>query len=440
MSDWIQDRACLLRIDPVHHKLAVFQGDRPGMCHMNFQVGSLDDVFRNWHFLVSQGVEIEMGPGRHPQSTAIFLYFLGPEGFTYEYSFGVRRIEDDAAWVPRVFDPAEPGSIDMWLGPTRRVASQPQLTGAPVAGNLNAGRDAAASAPPSGDRRRQRFVTTADLHTSQIDVAGVATAVIDTGAPPGGAPGAAAPPVLLLHGSGPGVTAAANWRPVLPALSAQRRVIAPDQLGFGGTATGEPRTYGRAAWTAHALALLDTLGLGTVDIIGNSMGGAVALSMALARPGAVRRIVAMGSMGVAMALPSGLDQVWGYTPGVAEMRHVIGLFAHNRELITEDLVELRYRASLDVPVRDSWAAMFPAPRQRWVDDLALSGAELASIRAPVLMVHGRDDRVVPWRTSSAPLLDLLPDGRLHVMSNCGHWTMIEKTAEFLAVVQPFLAP
>ena len=60
------------------------------------------------------------GPGGTPQSTAIFLYFLGPEGFTYEYSFGVRRIEDDAAWVPRVFDPAEPGSIDMWLGPTRR--------------------------------------------------------------------------------------------------------------------------------------------------------------------------------------------------------------------------------------------------------------------------------------------------------------------------------
>ena len=68
-----------------------------------------------------------MGPGRHPQSTAVFLYFLGPEGFTYEYSFGVRRIEDDAAWTPRVFDPEEPGSIDMWLGPTRRVSSQTQL-------------------------------------------------------------------------------------------------------------------------------------------------------------------------------------------------------------------------------------------------------------------------------------------------------------------------
>jgi 2,3-dihydroxy-p-cumate/2,3-dihydroxybenzoate 3,4-dioxygenase len=128
VSDWIGNAACLMRIDPVHHKLAVFRGDGPGLCHMNFQVATIDDVFRNWHFLVEQGVEIEMGPGRHPQSTAVFLYFLGPEGFTYEYSYGVRRIEDEAAWRPRTFDPDEPGSIDMWLGPTRRPITQPQLT------------------------------------------------------------------------------------------------------------------------------------------------------------------------------------------------------------------------------------------------------------------------------------------------------------------------
>ena len=126
VSDWIGDGACLMRIDPVHHKLAVFQNDEPGLCHMNFQVAELDDIFRNWHHLVDHGVEIEMGPGRHPQSTAVFLYFLGPEGFTYEYSFGVRRIEDEAAWRPRWFDPEEPGSIDMWLGPQVRSVSQPQ--------------------------------------------------------------------------------------------------------------------------------------------------------------------------------------------------------------------------------------------------------------------------------------------------------------------------
>jgi 2-hydroxymuconate-semialdehyde hydrolase len=277
-------------------------------------------------------------------------------------------------------------------------------------------------------------MTATPITPRRLEVGGIATAVIDTGTPAG----APAPPVLLLHGSGPGVTATANWRPVIPALSADRRVIAPDQLGFGGTATGEQRTYGRAAWTSHALALLDTLRIGNVDIIGNSMGGAIALSIAAARPDAVRRIVLMGSMGVSMALPDGLDAVWGYTPGVEQMRRVIGLFAHNRGLITDDLVQMRYQASLDPPVRDSWAAMFPEPRQRWVDDLALSGAELAAIRIPVLMVHGRDDRVVPWRNSSAQLLDLLPDSRLHVMSGCGHWTMIEKTADFLAAVQLFL--
>jgi 2-hydroxymuconate-semialdehyde hydrolase len=278
-------------------------------------------------------------------------------------------------------------------------------------------------------------VTAPTLAAGQLDVAGVSTAVIDTGRPGG----AVAPPVLLLHGSGPGVTATANWRPIIPALSASCRVIAPDQLGFGGTATGEQRTYGRTAWTDHALALLDTLELSTVDIIGNSMGGAIALSIAAARPDVVRRMVLMGSMGVAMALPDGLDAVWGYTPGMERMRQVIGLFAHDRDRITDELVELRYQASLDPPVRDSWEAMFPEPRQRWVDDLALSGVELAAIRAAVLLVHGRDDRVVPWRSSSAQLVDLLPDARLHVLSGCGHWAMIERTADFLAVVQPFLA-
>ena len=111
----------------LNDRTPVEEMDAVGVFDFNDQVQSIDDVFRNWHFLVDNGVEIEMGPGRHPQSTAVFLYFLGPEGFTYEYSYGVRLITDEAAWRPRTFDPDEPGSIDMWLGPTRRVSTQPQL-------------------------------------------------------------------------------------------------------------------------------------------------------------------------------------------------------------------------------------------------------------------------------------------------------------------------
>lgn len=268
---------------------------------------------------------------------------------------------------------------------------------------------------------------------SRVEVGGTATAVIDTGDP-----GTSLPPVLLLHGSGPGVSAAANWRPVIPALRATRRVIAPDQLGFGGTASGDKRTYGRLAWTEHALGLLKALNIEQCDVIGNSMGGAIALSLAAARPGAIRRVVLMGTMGVAMALPAGLATIWSYRPSPEAMRDVIALFAYNHALITDELVQMRYRASLNPPVRDSWEAMFPAPQQRWVDDLALPGAELSALSQPVLLVHGRDDRVVPWRSSSGIMVDLLPDCRLHLIGGCGHWTMIERTAEFLGVVEPFL--
>ncbi|MFJ8027759.1 VOC family protein [Streptomyces sp. NPDC096311] len=127
VSDWVGDGACLMRIDEVHHKLAVFRGEEAALCHINFQVGSIDDIFRNWHYLVDQGVEIVQGPGRHPTSGSVFLYFLGPENLTYEYATGGDLITDEAAWTPRVFDLGQPSSIDMWRGPVAPTTRQRQL-------------------------------------------------------------------------------------------------------------------------------------------------------------------------------------------------------------------------------------------------------------------------------------------------------------------------
>lgn len=112
VSDWIGD-APLLRIDAVHHKIALFPAKRSGVQHINHQVESIDDVMRSYYFLRENNVHIRFGPGRHPTSGAMFLYFEGPDGMTYEYSTGVRMIDDEAAYRPRKF-PFKSTSFCAW--------------------------------------------------------------------------------------------------------------------------------------------------------------------------------------------------------------------------------------------------------------------------------------------------------------------------------------
>jgi 2,3-dihydroxy-p-cumate/2,3-dihydroxybenzoate 3,4-dioxygenase len=114
VSDWIGD-APLLRIATIHHSLALFPSPQPGVQHINHQVEDVDDVMRSYYFLREKGVKIVFGPGRHPSSSAVFLYFEGPDGMVYEYSVGVKHIrpEDEASYRPRQF-PFAPESFCMW--------------------------------------------------------------------------------------------------------------------------------------------------------------------------------------------------------------------------------------------------------------------------------------------------------------------------------------
>ena len=107
--------APLLRIDEVHHKIALFPSAYPGVQHINHQVAGIDDVMRAFYVLQEKGVRILFGPGRHPTSGAVFLYFAGPDDMIYEYSTGVRLItaEDERTYRPRTF-PAVPSSFCMW--------------------------------------------------------------------------------------------------------------------------------------------------------------------------------------------------------------------------------------------------------------------------------------------------------------------------------------
>jgi pimeloyl-ACP methyl ester carboxylesterase len=241
------------------------------------------------------------------------------------------------------------------------------------------------------------------------------------------------PPVLLLHGSGPGTTAAA-WVPLIAALAPHHRVIAPDLLGFGSA----PRPTGslRSAWTAQALELVDSLGITSFAVVGNSAGGAIALSLACARPRAVTRVVAVGSMGHATALPSGLDELWSYsTPSREAARALLELLNFDAGAVTAEAIEARYAATLAQPW---YPELFPAPRQRWVDDLTLSRDELTAISAPVLLVHGAEDRVMPLRDGFLPLLEVLPNVRGHVFGRCGHASPVERADEFNRLLTTFL--
>ena len=250
------------------------------------------------------------------------------------------------------------------------------------------------------------------------------------------------PPALFIHGSGPGVSAWANWRLVLPRLAAERRVIAPDMLGFGYTErpspAGQSGAYTMDAWVRQAIDLLDALDVAQADLVGNSFGGALALALAIRHPERVRRLVLMGSVGVPFALTPGLDAVWGYTPSFAAMRKIMDVFAFDRGLVNDELATLRYEASIRPGFQESFAAMFPAPRQRWVDALASPEARIRALPHETLVIHGRDDQVIPVATSQT-LASWIPRSQLHVFGRCGHWTQIEHNERFVRLVGDFLA-
>ncbi len=245
-------------------------------------------------------------------------------------------------------------------------------------------------------------------------------------------------PLLLIHGSGPGVSAWANWRLVLPELARDRRVIAPDMVGFGFTERPDGQAYTLDAWVDHAVGLLDALDIEQTDLVGNSFGGAVAIALAVRHPERVRRLVLMGSVGVPFEISAGLDAVWGYTPSVENMRDLLDLFTYNREIATDELAALRYQASIRPGFQESFSAMFPAPRQRWVDAMASAEADIRALPHETLVIHGREDQVIPLQTSLT-LTEWIDRAQLHVFGRCGHWTQIEHAGRFARLVGDFLA-
>lgn len=199
----------------------------------------------------------------------------------------------------------------------------------------------------------------------RVDVDGIGTNYRDAGEGRG---------VLLVHGSGPGVSAWANWRGTIPHLSRTFRVLAPDVLGFGYTEAPKAPKYTVHRWCDHLTGFLDALGIDRVSVVGNSFGGALALHLAARQPERIERLVLLGSVGVAGELTPGLDQVWGFTPSLPGMRRLLDLFAYDSGRVGDEL------AALDAL------------------DLDLDEDRIAALRQPTLIVTAATTGSSRWPT------------------------------------------
>ena len=262
-----------------------------------------------------------------------------------------------------------------------------------------------------------------------IDVGGIGTNYIVAGA---------GEPLILIHGSGPGVTAFANWRGVIPELSGHFRCYAPDTLGFGYTDfPPDIAGFDMDRWLEHLIGFMDNLGIEQAHFIGNSYGGALTLALAARYPDRVGRIVLMGSAGLVFPVSEGLKKVWGYQPSIEAMRDLMTTFAFDPALVKEEIVASRYQASIRPGAQEAYSSLFPEPRQRWLDALATDEDALRSLRHPTLIVHGREDVIVPVE-QSVKFNQLIRHSELHIFGECGHWTQIEKRERFIELVIPFL--
>ncbi|WP_234532361.1 alpha/beta fold hydrolase [Streptomyces shenzhenensis] len=255
------------------------------------------------------------------------------------------------------------------------------------------------------------------------------------------------PVLVMLHGGGPGAGGVSNYQQNLPALAEHFRVILPDQPGFGGSyrpTEEDLRQRSITEITVDALyQALDSLGIGTFHLLGNSLGGAAAIAMAQQRPDRVTRLVLMAPGGGWLPFgptpTEGQKEMFRYYngggPSEKKMAAFIRTMVYDHKQFGEDVVRTRYESSLDeshVAFYHLYNAAFA--RRGGMDPL---WRDLHRIKAPTLLLWGRDDRTITLDGAQL-MLKQIRDVQLHVFGKCGHWVQLERQPEFDRMVTDFL--
>lgn len=245
-------------------------------------------------------------------------------------------------------------------------------------------------------------------------------------------------PMVLVHGGGSGADAYGNWQGCIPAYARKFRVIAVDMPGFGKTEKPDPAkyNYGQTGRNRHMIAFIEAIAEGKpVYLIGNSMGGATALGVTIARPDLVRKLVLMGAAGLDIANPDPAPRKalgsYDYTP--EGMRRLVSVLAGPDYQIDDDLVQYRYELTIQPGAREAMAAIHEHMK---ADPMTYPREQIASVQTPTLVVGGKLDQIaVPARTYG--YLELIPNSWGFVLPHCGHWVMMEAPEEFVAVTTAF---
>ncbi|OPX11033.1 alpha/beta fold hydrolase [Gordonia sp. i37] len=256
-----------------------------------------------------------------------------------------------------------------------------------------------------------------------------------------------APPLILLHGSGPGVTGWRNYRGNLGFFAQTHHCYVIEFPGFGVSDAWE----GMPVLTAgkSVITFMDALGIASAPMIGNSMGGVVGVNLAIRKPDRVEKLVTIGGVGPNLFSPSPSEglrllQEFADDPDRDKLVRWLTAMVYDRTLVTEELISERWEVAMNPDALATARTMYGSAsfemQQQFMAtaDIPPYWAMMHKISCPTLLTWGRDDRVSPPDMALAPMR-LIPDAQLHIFPRCGHWVMIEAKEAFEATVAAFLA-
>lgn len=275
-----------------------------------------------------------------------------------------------------------------------------------------------------------------DVSSTDVHLSGVRYRLHRAGSPD-------QPPLLFLHGSGPGATGLSNWQAVIEELGERYHCLAPDMIGFGDSEhLPDPPVGMKATNVLQAQTLwelLDKLGIDQVHLIGNSMGGMISIEMALTAPQRVGTMLLMGSGGAPdLPVTPGLHHLRTFyaDPTPQSLRTLLESFVYDMDSlkgVVDRVVAERMPYITREDVGRSHRAMFDLS----TGPPAFTAEQVGSLPHRTLCLHGRDDIIVPVQ-SSTWLAQHLPDASLHIMPKCGHWTQIEQHDAFVFLLEALI--